>query len=58
MRKLEIIEMQNVEGGQLDAALGVSCALTVCSWLIPGFGPIGSCIFGPTCVGTAIGYVA
>lgn len=55
MKKLNLDQMSKIHGGvdSCNALLKitvVSCAFASVT------GPIGALIFGPTCVGTAIGY--
>lgn len=56
MSELSQDEMARFRGGQdcdaTEKVAMVSCAATSVS------GPIGALIFGPTCLGTAIGYAA
>ena len=48
MKKIEVAEMENINGGNLANAIkDIACVAT-------GFWPIGTLIAGPTCLGLII----
>lgn len=60
MKKITIEQMQNVNGGVSSDAIwttsGIACSLMIGCAAIPVIGwGVSAAIFGPTCVGVAIG---
>ncbi|MCQ2974177.1 MAG: hypothetical protein MJ211_05135 [Bacteroidales bacterium] len=59
MKKISIEQMQSVEGGDIWTISGIACGAMLGCAIIPGVGwAVSAAVFGPTCIGTAIGGLA
>jgi hypothetical protein len=55
MRTLSVVEMTAIEGGQCSALMKTGVVACTLAAVTGGFGAL---VFGPTCLGAAIGYAA